>query len=103
MKPPATMARGASRVWLPLRTLRTYERKRLIPALPEHGEPEVRRVELVAVTAVLPAGDAGLTECVRRCWSDLRATLEERTGAAPEEVRAFLAQELLLVVERALG
>ncbi|ANP48295.1 AcrR family transcriptional regulator [Streptomyces griseochromogenes] len=68
--------------------------------LDEGGFPQLR---LHAVTAVLPAGDPGLTTCVRRCWSELRTTIEERTGAAPERVRAFLAEELLLVVERTLG
>ncbi|ANP48273.1 hypothetical protein J2Z21_003744 [Streptomyces griseochromogenes] len=51
------------RTGVPLHTLRTYERRRLIPALPEHGEAQIRRVELVR--ALLEVGGLGELEALR--------------------------------------
>ncbi|MFI5939498.1 TetR/AcrR family transcriptional regulator [Streptomyces uncialis] len=59
-------------------------------------------LRLHAVTAVLAAGDPGITDQVRRSWAALWFSVEDRTGAPPAEVRAFFAQELLMIAQAAL-
>lgn len=59
-------------------------------------------LRLHAVTAVLAAGDPGITAQVRRSWAALWSSVEDRTGAPPAEVRAFFAEELLMIAQAAL-